>query len=410
MTRLYGWDTVSVIGIDLVNQALAKSGNQLITEFEFKDEDLNLSGQFGAWQIAPGGTLQRVNLTLPIKLGKIEGWLGDADLAGITLNVRVILRLLPSPEAPDEQHLVFDLEESFQGDDAIEPISVEDPDERLSAQQQTGLRRAVAWCLSAHSAQVSFVFASVKARGTVETDTLATDHHDWMLVNTVDDQQYLVVLGAMKRPVAADAFDTSMLSANPSAVLAVSKSLLVSRFLLPTMRESFKPKSNFVVKGDKVVNAGPIRLPRLKKGIYKIDLTITSLTLTSGKDLLLCNANVEAPLKFLATFYTEIKMRMPVTFDKTTGRIVVKPDPNPEETHTIKFPKILDFLIGWLVRWIMSFFDDLIKRAVVSVATGFERLNSPQINTVKWTGIRDFKTGAVALDGNIVLSDTRPLN
>jgi len=408
MTKLYGWDTVSVIGIDLVNQALANASNQLVTDFEFKDDDLEISGRFGAWQIAPGGTLQRVNLTLPIALGKIEGWLGDADFSGLTLKVRVILRLLPNPDAADEHHLVFDLEESFKGEDAVEPILVEDPDERLDSNQQTALRRAVAWCLSAHAAQVSFVFASVKARGTVNADVLATDHHDWMLVDTVDGQQYLAIVGAMKRPAAADAIDPSLIAGAPSAVLAISKPLLVSRFLHPTMVESFKPKSPFRVKGNKVVNAKPIRLPQIQKGLTKINLTITSLTLTSGKDVLLCNAKCEAPLKLLATFYTEVKMRMPVTFDKKTGRIVVKPDPAPQETHTIKFPKVLDFLIGWLVRWIMSFFDDLIRRAVVNIATSFERLNSPQINTVKWTGIRDFKTGAVALDGDIVLKDTRP--
>jgi hypothetical protein len=101
-------------------------------------------------------------------------------------------------------------------------------------------------------------------------------------------------------------------------------------------------------------------------------------------------------------------MKMPVKFDPKSGKIRVLPDPHPKETHTVKFPKVLDFLIGWLVRWIVSFFDKAITTAVLTVATHFEKFNSPTIDTVRWSGIRDFKTGGVVLDGNMVLFDTRP--
>jgi len=410
MSNLYGWDTVSVIAIDLVNAALAKSANQLITEFDFHGDDLTFQGTFGTWSVAPGGTVQRLNLTLPIRFGKIDGWIGEVDLAGITLTVRVLLRLLDDPAASDAQHLVFDLEESFKGagDDAVEPVLIDDPQGRLSPTQETGLKLAVAACLSAHSAQVSFVFASIKARGTVETDTLATPHHDWMLVNTVAGQQYLAIVGAMKRPATANSIDTKLVANAPSAVLAISKSLLTARFLLPVMQQNFKPSAPFKVDKTGVVNAKDIPLPTLKKGLVKIHPRITLLRLSPGKGALICKAKVNAPLALLAKFYTEIDMNMPVKFDPKTGKIRVLPDPHPKETHTVKFPKVLDILIGWLVRWIVSFFDKAITTAVLTVATHFEKFNSPTIDTVRWSGIRDFKTGGITLDGDMVLFDTRP--
>ena len=410
MSNLYGWDTVSVIAIDLVNAALAKSANQLITEFDFHGDDLSLTGTFGTWSVAPGGTLQRLQLILPIRFGKIEGWVGEVDLSGITLTVRVLLRLLDAPAASDAQHLVFDLEESFKdgGEDAVEPVLIDDPEGRLSPTQETGLKLAVAACLSAHSDQVSFVFASVKARGTVQTDALATAHHDWMLLNTTAGQQYLAIVGAMKRPAAANSIDTALVAEAPSAVLAISNALLTNRFLLPAMQRDFRPAASFKVDKSAVVNVRDIPLPTLKKGMVNIHPRITLLRLSLGNGALVCKARVNAPLTLLAKFYTEVDMNMPVEFDTKTRKIRVLPDPSPKETHTVKFPKVIDFLIGWLVRWIVSFFDKAISEAVLGVATHFERFNSPTIDTVRWSGIRDFETSGIALDGNMVLFDSRP--
>lgn len=409
MINLYGWDTVSLSEVSLVNKALSAAENRLITEFAFEEDGIKLSGRFGAWQIVPGGGGQRMNVELPIVSGQLDGDLGNVDLANVTLTLRVILRLLEPPDSPNERHLMFDLKASLEKRGAVDPIKVDDPEGRLSDVQKRALVTLAAACLSNHSDQVSFVFASVKSRGAVATDLLATPEHDWLVLNVIDGPQYIAILGALKRPPGgADAIDTQLINGSPSAVLAVSNSMLASKFLYPSLSESFRPKSKFSVKGDMVGNARHIRLPRLKKGIWSVDLTIEKLTLQPQLNILRCHAYATAPLKLLAKFETTVDMEMPVSFNSKTRQIEIKPDPKPKEHHTVKFPKVLDFLIGWLVRWIMSFFKDAIHKSIVVIAHSFQKFNSPEISTVKWTGIRDFQTGSAELNGGMVLRDIRP--
>jgi hypothetical protein len=162
--NLFGWDTVFVGTIETVNQALARAGNGLIQSFSFTEEGISASGTFGAWSIVPGGSGQLLDLCLPIASGQFTPAPGRGiDLAGINVVLRVPLRWLGA-HATDTTDLTFDLREVARRDSQdpakISVVSVS-PTNRLTPIQRSTVGHAIAQYISAHAAQVSFVFASV---------------------------------------------------------------------------------------------------------------------------------------------------------------------------------------------------------------------------------------------------------
>ena len=415
MTKLYGWDTISLTDVRLVNEALARQANQLITEFDYKDEDAELSGRFGAWRIEPGGSFQQMTLSIPVASGTMSGFAGGADLGGVTLAFRVVLRLLEEAEAGDGRNLVFDLDTALLPDDgddedAVLPVKLIDPEGRLNRIQGRVLRKAVGACLSENSGKVSFVFASTKTRCQTTAAGLETPHHDWAILSLGDGRQYLGLLGSRApHSEPPKGVDSTLVAPAASATVAISEGLMAERFILPSIQASFVPKAPFRVTGKTVQNRKDIHLDQIKKGLIKINPVITSMKIYPGKNQFCCDVNVSAPLPALAKFSVKMYIRMPLVFDAKTGKLGFKPDPNPAEEHTIKFPKALDWLIGWFVRWILGWFKKPIHEMIADIARRFQTMNTHVVQTVRWTGIRDFKIEHVEMKGAFVMQDRRPV-
>ena len=414
MMTLNGWDTASITDVKLVNASLVARQNELITEFDFKERNLHFQGAFGPWEILPGGSLQLLRLRIPIKNGQLKGLPGrraPVDVSGTSLILKIALRLLPAPDGSDKRNLCFDFTSrpTNSADDPVLPLDVEDPSGRLTDLQKNLLRTAAAACLSAHGGDVSYVFASVETRGSTTTGLLATPYSDWCHVVTSEGRQYLAVVGSLTKPARGiDKFDASLIAQIGSAYLVLSNRMFMERLLLPTLNSEFHPRSKFVPKGGKIQNAHPIPLPPQKYGLTKLRPMMTKIGFAMKSAALSCVVSTKTDIGLGAVLTCNLDMTMPFSFDTKSRHVTFKPDKHPKESHTANLPGILDALIGWLVRFIVSFFDKPIHDLAVSIAHGMQRINSQKVSTANWTGVRDFEVGGASLDGCLWFCDTRP--
>jgi|GEM_PF-3380640 len=410
MLKLGGWDTVTLSDIGLVNTAMKRRQNQLISEFDYKERSVHVSGRFGAWQIGQGGGGRTVFVTIPIQSGKLKfGREGTVDLSGLSVKVKLKLMLLPPPDGGDHSELRFDLSPDPDAgpDDPVLPIDVIDPHDQLDEMNRQMLILATAACLSAHADDVTFVIASVKARGTSDAEQLSTPYRDWGHVVTADGRQYLSLFGSLNEPKKRpDTIDPSLIATAGSAYLAFSHRMFAQRFLLPEVIKSFKQRA-FRASGNWVVNTKPIRLPKSKKNGVTVDPMIQGIKLGISGKALVCDVAAEIELPGRLTFHCKMQMYMPFKFNAKTGELRFEPDNNPKLDYTVSLPWPLDALIGWLVRIIVRFFDKPIRNMITSIAQSTQHVASPKVSSANWTGIRDFKTGSARVDGAIWLADTR---
>ncbi|NNF25267.1 MAG: TULIP family P47-like protein [Rhodobacteraceae bacterium] len=413
---LDGWDTVSLSDVALVNEAMVRRQNEFITEFDFKEGRLHFSGRFGAWQIREGGGLQSLNVEIPIDHGKLIGIPRSKrpfDVAGLLLRVKLKLRLLPAPDGSEHAQLMFDLDaDTSRGpDQPVLPVEVIDPSGKISRTRLQYLAIAAAACLSAHAQKVTYVFASVKTRGTSDAAELATPYHDWLHVITSEGRQYLAIFGALSKPAGrVDRIDPALIKTLGSAYLALSVRMFHERFLCPVLSGSFKPRAPFRVHGGRVENSRAIALPPQDIGIGTARPIIDRLQLALAPGALRGHVKAHAQLPLGITFDITVDMTMRFSFDAKSGELRFLPDPKPKVHHSASLPQPFDTIIGWLVRFFLSFFEAQITAAIAAIARKMQTFNSPKVHSASWTGIRDFKTGAASAEGCIWLCDTRPVD
>ena len=412
MLNLDGWDTVTLSDVNLVNAAMVRRQNELITTFDFREGHIHIKGRFGPWQIAPGGGGRSLLVHIPIQTGDMKINAGQhigTDISGVTLAVKLKLMLLPPEGGADRSELRFDLTADAEAgpDDPVLPVDVLDPMGKLSDFDRQILVLATAACLSAHADDVTFVFASVKTRGTSDARQLTTPFHDWGHVVTADARQYLALYGALTKPKQRpDTIDPGLIATRGSAYLAFSHRLFAERFLLPAVEQSFRRRV-FRTKGATVVNTSIIPLPPERKSGVKVHPFIDRMTLQISGKALVCHVQARATLGSL-TFHCELTMTMPFKFDAKSGELRFLPDNSPKLKYTVSLPAPFDAIIGWLVRLFVHFFDAPIRSMITGIASSIQHVASPKVSSANWSGIRDFKTGAARVDGAIWLADTRP--
>jgi Clostridium P-47 protein len=94
-----GWDTVFAVPVTKVNQHFAQSNlypKDFTGSYSGKLFTVTISGNFGPWTIALGGSGALINLSIPVASGTMKAT-SNYDLQGATLVVQVRLNYLPQP-------------------------------------------------------------------------------------------------------------------------------------------------------------------------------------------------------------------------------------------------------------------------------------------------------------------------
>ena len=186
MISLASWDTISILDIAQVNQALAANHIRLIMEFSFSSPGnqfspaYNASGQLGAWTLDQGSSGDLLRLELPIVNGAIRAGNDQSDLQGTTAVMEVSLDFLPDSTSPGVSNLVFSFQHPGQVGqppqrDVVTPIRLLGPAAtlaQLGVAGQNALLNGLANELSSQAAALSYIFARL--------NLIAPDTHFWL--------------------------------------------------------------------------------------------------------------------------------------------------------------------------------------------------------------------------------------
>lgn len=409
--NLHGWDTLSATSLPLVNEALSEGADQLVTAFRFNDSGVSVAGRFGAWQIVEGGSMQLLQVALPIEEGQMEGLRASpADLAGVTLVVEVALRLLPSPDG-DRRDLMF----SFSGnmdvdDDTIRATELRDPDGKLAGLDEALCKATLLKALNAHSEKVAFVFASIKARGTASSDWLQTQHTDWANIRLGSGRQYLVILGSIAQPTAAmrpDKIDPKLFAGNGEAYFAISHKIFYERLLSNQLNSNFKPKTKFAGSSSGV-QAKPVRLPAANTPLGRKTPMLDRLNFRMSGASLGVTARTRTPISGTATVFVDVNLALPFRHSGKTGEIGFLPDKKPRHKSWVRDTSIFKFLSEPILNLFLKLIGGQLDATVNSIAGRLQHINTPSAVPAHWLGVRDFFASKASLAECFWFCDTRP--
>ena len=411
--NLDGWDTCSIVSIDLVNAALARAGDRVIRTFSYAEDGLEVSGTFGAWALQPGGTYRLVNVTMPITTGEIrEAGIGALDISGAVLTAQLKLGMIDSDD-PTKRNLAFDTRHGEGGDGPapIQVIGIEDPSGRLGALDLDMVKAALTACLSRHAAQASFVFASVDARSTSQSAGLACPANDWAFVDAGAGRQYLAILGSLDTTRAGEPIriGPELMAPAAGAYFAVSNRLFLERALQPIIAQSFKPRTPFKVKGNSVQSTRAVSLGKKKAGMFDVEPILRQVTVTPVKGALIVHAKAHADLPLWTKLELSVDMTLPFQHDPKTGAMSFKPDPHPVVKHKVNKSGVIGNTLGLIVELIVTLTKKPILASVAGIAKGMQAVANPTSKPVVWNGVRDFHAGMARWDNGLWLGDNRPV-
>ena len=411
--NLDGWDTCSIVSIDLVNAALAEAGSKVIRTFSYREDGLEVSGAFGSWSLQPGGTLRLVNVTMPITKGTIqEEGQAAINISGVSLTAQMRLGLIESDGA-DKRNLAFDPRhgEGESGPAPIQVIDIDDPSGHLGALDLDMVKAALTACLSHHAAEASFVFAAVDARSTSQAAGLACPGNDWAFVDAGSNRQYLAILGSLDKSRADGPIriGPELMAPVAGAYFAVSNRLFLERALLPIISQSFKPRTSFKVKGGSVQSTKPVSLGRKRAGMFDVEPILRQVTVTPVKGALLVHAKAHADLPLKTRLELTVDMTLPFHHDAKTGAMLFRPDPHPVVKHKVNKTGVVGNTLGLIVELIVTLTKKPILASVAGIAKGMQAVANPTSKPVVWTGVRDFHAGMARWDNGLWLGDNRPV-
>lgn len=410
MINLGGWDLITMTDAALVNQAMAARQNELIVGFEFRSDEAMLRGTFGPWRIVPGGSMGYLLVEMPVREGelRIRGKWPRARLEGVVLKARLRLRMLPVGDRGDRREVIFDLHELGDGEEGVDAIGYDDPEDHLQQIEAMVFRRAVAACLSAHAGDVSFVVASVETRGTVKGAEFEMPHHAWGNVLTGDGRQYLALAGALTTPKAPlSTVDPGIIATPGSAYLALSRRFLMIRVVHPALESGFRPRVPFRCRGAVSESTRPVSLGKQSLSGMTVEPILRRLSVEVGDTALLARAETKTDLALGTYLTTDVRMTMPFAFDRKTGTLTFRADPDPKVSHQVHGNGPFGWLAELLVGIILAWNADALKAMTRSLAGRMQGANLREVDTSTWTGVRDFEVGGAAMKRAMVLTDVR---
>lgn len=401
----FGWDTIFIVDIDFINQALAKSSAQLISRFSYSTSGRVIEGTFGAWSIQPGESGKILQLRLPIASGIMGAGAGpEMDLSGVTVTVNVALQMRLPPDGSPGQSLLFDfrpMEGVAAGNGTVTPAGVDDPGNVLSPMQRQFLNYDLAQCLVDHADEISFVFATVNPLAAADMPWLRPVSSDYycgavegrtsavMAILSVNDSRDISALRATP--------DFSALPESCNAAMVIAPSLFLLHMLAPAFGTSFGVAAETFTLADPLTLSGAgFSLPRVSAAgehyyptadslTAKVEDTKVAIALSGS-----CSLGMGISMTFSSTSVIEAvaDLNSPAFTFRTVGTPTFSDD-----THTPWY----DYLVGVVMMGVPALVLKICVDAVSSAlghalenSDGADQAAVTARGIVSWAGAGDF--------------------
>jgi len=113
---MHNWDMVCAVSCSRLNDRLKAVVRENLGTFSWSDEDGNqIAGEFGGWEIAPGGDSQRINIVTPVLTGSLMlsddagGQPETITVDGLRPMLQVELAFVSAGNGSRDTHLTFSL-------------------------------------------------------------------------------------------------------------------------------------------------------------------------------------------------------------------------------------------------------------------------------------------------------------
>lgn len=417
--EIYGWDTVFATTLEHANKALAAGHDKLLPTFDFSMGGYQLNGTFGSWQIVPGGAGKLLHLELPIQSGKMVDRNGKMnDISGLSVVVEVQLELLPDKTDTSKQNLQFNFKAV--GDEPTDTPpgivtfrQVKDPAKRLPDQTRNFLGHAIAQCLLANAAAISYSFATISPVKTGTTNWLTPVKSDYCYVELQGSNTgFLAILSVttdrdisrLERKV-----DPNFLAGTGSGFFMLSKEMFLQHVIQPSLPSVFHGTSDQTFKYNEgsqaIQNARQLSTAAVKSGLIWYYPHIDDLLITVSDSVVACSANGSCDMGLGINCTFGVHTHTLLKYDASMKSFSFAKDTNPTVQH--------DFHIPWY-DFFLTPIGDLILVIVVplivdGIAEGIQQLTNtlslaqtpPQ--SVQWNGMSGFNVTAAGLNNSFYM-------
>lgn len=413
-----GWDTVSVVSIDRVNDSLAEAGDTLIRAFDYTDGDISVRGEFAPWKIAKGGSMRLLQVHTPITSATISGLPGgrSVEISDVVIGVEIGLKFLPSKDNAEVHELRFDFDERPNGEGVpVYPKGIMSGGDDLDPILAQILPQAIASCIAANAGSINYAFAKIGVAAPSSAAWLAPVNCNWRYMETGNGHGYLAIMAVVTdRPIdkLSDNIDPTILKGDGGAFFVFSNELFHRAVLAPYLQQSFRHGARFAYKANppRVVMTHKATLPSQKTGKwpfnYVIHPHINAMTFKTENGKLHVAASGRADVS--GSYYLDYThdSRMPFTVNPKTKAVTFAKDPKPSLTHKVSAQnKVMEFLFGWLIRLIAGFMSTAITGLIAGTGSRLTGMTTPPPAVLGWSGVRPFMLSDARLEGNFIFCD-----
>lgn len=428
-----GWDVIYASSVDKLNQVLAASSSQLIPTFSYSNAslDLKFSGSFGPWEIQKGGTANRINLLVPIVSGTLSfPQIGNVSLDGVKPVLNLALSLIEGASGSSED-LKFDITaNSTTPTQKSGEVYIANPDEsgQLGAVAKQLITDWFGELFVQNKGKISFVFATVftDPQGEPWLKPKATGISYFQSLN--GDVEAIGIKTLTQSPWGpgglAIPIDPSLLARGEEMFYALSQAIFMRNLLLPAAAKalgvqgstlSFRgPSKPSQQDGCSIVNSGNISLPSVENAGTHYYPVLTHYEVVISNNQIITTGSGQFDITGLANAYVtfdNLRVVNEISYDsskKKLGFKLVSKNSPSTDSHIPWYEKTITWIVpvvGLIVNAVMDIVVATIESSVENAikGTGSLSVDSIQLDTAVWTGLKQFDVNEAELASALVI-------
>lgn len=430
----YGWDVVYACSGEYINRQLAKNADKLIQSFTYEDTAIKLSGQFGTWQIVPGGSGPLLQFTTPITTGQVyfKQLNETVSLNGVIPLVQMQLQLPKGNNQQVVRALVFNCTTVGKkpGDTTPGAVTVINPDtsgilanhpkanQPEAALAAAALTAGLGAVFVQNANQLNFVFADMLPVPTGQNaDWLTPVNMTYAYQQPVDNSLGgIAILGMLSNSSInslPSSFDTNLLL-NKDFGFVLSGKAFMQNVILPSLPAGFQGNchvNDFTLNPDgSITMAEGFSLNSVKVGLINYTPDVTAVNYHIDDNSMRCYVATSTDITGLTQAYVtnSVTSNNMSAFDVSTRTLSFQPDPNMSTTQDSHIP-CWEKALGSLTLGIMNVVIEAISLAIQNSAGDITSSKTAQSlgnlapGLVSWSGQQNITVNAGGLADNVYI-------
>lgn len=430
----YSWDVVYACSGEYINRQLANNADKLIQSFTYEDSAIKVSGQFGAWQIVPGGSGPLLQFETPITSGEVyfKQFNETISLNGVIPLVQMQLQLPKGGSQQVVRTLVFNCTTvgKKKGDTTPGAVAVINPDTSgtLAKYLETNPQEAALGAamltagLSAvfvqNANQLNFVFADMLPVPTGQNaDWLSPVNVAYAYQQPVDNSLGgIAILGMLNNSPIDNLprnFDTNLLLDKDFGFVLSGKAFM-QNVILPSLPAAFQGNchvNDFSLNPDgSITMSEGFNLNSVRVGLIDYTPNVTSVNYHIDDNSMRCYVETSTDITGLSDAYVtnSVTSNNMSAFDVSSRTLSFLADPNMATTQDSHIP-CWEKVVGALTLGIMNVVIEAVSLAIqnsvgdLTSSKTAQSLGNLAPGLVSWSGQQSITINVGGLADNVYM-------